>query len=120
MTDVNNLNGHLPENENETPEDMRKAFERFVDHQKKAFDEAGKAVDALLPTGFKEHGNEARREFIKGFKVLVDSAISELEKASREFEKRRDEAGSDAATDGGSPPPPPSTTGRTKVKVQID
>ncbi len=117
MTDMNNLNGHSPEAEKETPEDLRKAFERFVDHQKKAFDEAGKAVDALLPTGFKEHGNEARREFIKGFKVLVDSAISELEKASREFEKRREEVTEPSS---GGEQPPPSTTGKTKVKIQLD
>ena len=117
MSDVNNLNGHTPETESENPEDLRKAFERFVDHQRKAFDEAGKAVDALLPTGFKEHGNEARREFIKSFKVLVDSAISELEKASREFEKRREEA---SETTSAGDEPPPSTTGKTKVKIQLD
>jgi hypothetical protein len=115
MSDVNNVNGHTPEAGNETPEDLGKAFERFVEHQRRAFEEAGKAVDALLPTGFKEHGNEARREFIKGFKVLVDSAISELEKASREFEKRREE-GADAS--GGDEPP--ASTGKTKVKVQLD
>ena len=105
-----NGNGN-PTPADETPEDLRQAFDRFVDHQKKAFEEAGKAVDALLPTGFKEHGNEARREFIKGFKVLVDTAINELEKASREFEKSRAESGGDE---------PPSSTGKVKVKVQVD
>jgi hypothetical protein len=98
----------------ESAEDMRQAFERFLDHQKKAIEETGKAIDALLPTGFKEHGTEARREFIKGFKVLVDTAIGELEKASREFEKAR----TATAEEGGDEPP--ATTGKTKVKVQVD
>lgn len=111
MDEQMNGNGN-PHTADETPEDLRQALDRFLDHQKKAFEEAGKAVDALLPTGFKEHGNEARREFIKGFKVLVDSAINELEKASREFEKSRN-----AESSGDEPP---STTGKTKVKVQVD
>jgi hypothetical protein len=111
MDEHTNGNGN-PDTAENTPEDLRQAFDRFVDHQKKAFEEAGKAVDALLPKGFKEHGNEARREFIKGFKVLVDTAINELEKASREFEKSRNaETGGDE---------PPSSTGKVKVKVQVD
>jgi hypothetical protein len=107
-----NGNGN-PNPTSETPEDLRQALDRFFDHQKKAIEETGKAIDALLPAGFKEHGTEARREFIKGFKVLVDTAIGELEKASREFEKARstEDAGGDE---------PPATTGKTKVKVQVD
>lgn len=110
------MDEHMNGNENpvetdKLPEDMREAVNRFLDHQRKAFEEAGKAVDALLPTGFKEHGSEARREFIKGFKVLVDSAITELEKASREFDRSRKAEDEE---------PPVSTTGRSKVKVQVD
>jgi hypothetical protein len=96
----------------ETPEDLRAALNRFMEHQRRAFDEAGKALDALVPDGFKEHGSEARREFIQGFKLLVDTAIRELEKASREFDRaRKTEASAEAA---------PSTTGKTKVKVQVE
>ncbi|MBE0690149.1 MAG: hypothetical protein IH587_08530 [Anaerolineae bacterium] len=108
------LNGNAnAENTEQTTKDVWDAFTRFTEHQRNAIDEAGKAIDALFPPGFKEHGNEARREFVKGFKVLVDSAISELEKASREFDKNR-------KTQQASDQQPPSTTGKTKVKVQID
>ncbi|MDX2139547.1 MAG: hypothetical protein SF123_15790 [Chloroflexota bacterium] len=118
------LNGHGDPNETQTssntttqvPGDMWDALTRFAEHQRKAVEEAGKAIDALFPPGFKEHGTEARREFVKGFKVLVDTAISEMEKASREIEKARNQTPSDET---GSEPPP-STTGRTKVKVQVD
>ena len=108
------LNGNAnAENTEQTANDVSDAFTRFAEHQRNAIDEAGKAIDALFPPGFKEHGNEARREFVKGFKVLVDSAINELEKANREFDKSRKshQAGDQQ---------PPSTTGKTKVKVQID
>jgi hypothetical protein len=107
------VNGNMnPEPESAATDDIKDAFSRFLDHQRRAIEEAGKAVDALVPEGFREHGSEARREFIKGFKVLVDTAISELEKASREFERSRK-----AETDAGTPP---STTGKTKVKVQVE
>ena len=61
-----------------------------------------------MPPGFKEHGAEAGREFVKGFRVLVDAAITELEKMSKEMEKNR--------TDDDHP----STTGPNKVKVQVE
>jgi hypothetical protein len=85
-------------------------FEQFVEHQKQAVDEATKALDALLPTAFKEHGKEAGRHFVKGFQVLVDAAITELEKANKEWEEKRAQGGNDR----------PSTTGPSKVKVQVD
>ncbi len=95
----------------EAPDDeprARNVFDTFLNHQKRAADEASKALDALIPPGFKEHGAEAGREFVKGFKVLVDAAINELEKVSKEIEKRSDESDR------------PSTTGPTKVKVQVE
>jgi hypothetical protein len=110
-----NQNGNMNPNTPEAAEDLKDVMSRFLDHQKKAIDETGKAIDALFPAGFKEHGNEARREFVKGFKLLVDTAINELEKASREIEKTRqnkpDEPGNE---------PPASSTGTSKVKVQVD
>ena len=91
-------------------EEPKNPFETFVYHQRKALEETGKALEALLPEGFREHGGEAGREFVKGFKALVDAAISEIEKATNQ--------NADADTDGGDEPP--STTGKTKVKVQVD
>jgi hypothetical protein len=103
----------------ETPVDdsAEKPFEAFVRHQRKAFDEANKALDALVPPGFKEHGKEAGREFVKGLKVLADAALAEMEKASRDFEKNFNRE-RPADEEGGADRP--SSTGATKVKVQVE
>lgn len=117
MTDVNE-NGQAKakndETENTRHDDPLKAF---VEHQRKALEETGKALDALLPEGFKEHGAEARREFVKGMKVLVDSALSELEKASREFDRNFNRRPANPPQDDADRP---SSTGANKVKVQVD
>lgn len=90
-----------PEAEEKTP------FEEFVTHQRRAVEEMGKALEALLPEGFREHGSEASKEFAKGFKVLVDAAINELEKVSKKVEEETESKRT-------------STTGKTKVKVQVE
>lgn len=90
-------------------EEPRNPIDAFLYHQRRALEETGKALDALVPPGFKEHGAEAGREFVKGFKVLVDAAITELEKMSKEMETKSRE-GVDR----------PSTTGPSKVKVQVE
>ncbi len=94
--------------EEESPE--RGAFDTFVYHQRRALEETGKALESLLPEGFKVHSAEARKEFTKGFKALVDAALSELDKVSRRGQAETDEDEDDR----------PSTTGKTKVKVQVD
>jgi hypothetical protein len=94
--------------EQEQAEEPRQPLEAFVYHQRRAYEEMGKAIDALLPEGFKEHGAQARREFLTSFKVLVDAAITELERIS----KKAEEAGA-----GGERP---ASTGKTKVKVQVE
>jgi hypothetical protein len=108
-----------PENPPETQpaeeaseESLKSPFESFVYHQRKALEETGKALEALLPDGFKSHGAEAGREFVKGFKALIDAAIDEIEKATNRVEtvNEGEEGGDDR----------PSTTGKTKVKVQVD
>jgi hypothetical protein len=102
MTDNSN---HKVEAENEEP---KNPFEQFVEHQRKAVDETAKAIEALLPEGFVKHGREARKEFVAGCKVLVDAAISEMEKIAKQSEKVDDDGDQ------------PSTTGKSKVKVQVD
>ena len=106
MYENNNVNHDAEQPEEES---ARTPVDAFVFHQKRALEETGKALDALVPPGFKEHGAEAGREFVKGFKVLVDAAITELEKMSKEMEQDKAE-GADR----------PSTTGPGKVKVQVD
>lgn len=103
-------NNHVnPEAEQPTEDATRNPLDAFIYHQKRALEETGKALDALVPPGFKEHGAEAGREFAKGFKVLVDAAITELEKMSKEMAKDSNEGGDR-----------PSTTGPHKVKVQVE
>src|SRR5688572_26279705 len=102
MTDNNQNN---PKSENAA----QKPLEEFVNHQRKAVDETAKALEALLPEGFVKHGKEAGKEFVAGFKVLVDAAIGELEKVAKQT--RKEESSDDDQ---------PSTTGKSKVKVQVD
>lgn len=118
MTDNMNHNELPPHTESEKP-GVKSPFDQFVEHQRKALDEAGKAIDALLPDSFKEHSKESRREFVKGMKVLVDAAITEMEKASREFDKNMNRR-RDTPSTGSDSGDRPSSTGATKVKVQVD
>jgi len=74
------------------------AFDAFVEHQRKAAEEAGKALDALLPPEFKEHSKAAFNESVEGFRVLVNIFLDEV--------KLKDE-GSD------------KNGGTTKVKVEV-
>lgn len=103
------------DHENEAQEEVaQSALEQFFFHQKRALEETGKALEALLPDGFKEHGSKAGQEFAKGFKILIDSAIDDLKAASE-----RDEESDSEASDSGKEPPS-SSTGRTKVRIELD
>lgn len=100
----------------ETPgASAKNPINEFLKHEQKAFEETGKALEALLPPGFKEHSREAGREFVNGMKVLFDAAVDGLQKASADFDKNfnRPQAGSDSEDR-------PSSTGTTKVKVQVE
>lgn len=103
MTDTNTT----PETEESAP---RNPFETFLFHQRRALEETGKALEALLPEGFREHGANATREFTKGLRVLMEAAVDEVKKAG---DKMKSEGG-DAKEDDDS------TTGTTKVKVQVE
>jgi hypothetical protein len=116
VTDNNNTNFEaeqptLEQAAEQVEEKDRGAVDQFLYHQRRALEEASKAIDALLPEGFKTHGAEAQKEFNKGFKVLVDAAIAELEKVNRRAEQAAEEAGEAARK---------SSTGKVKVKVQVD
>lgn len=93
-------------------------MERFFYHQRRALEETGKALEALLPPDFRKHGSEASKEFAKGFRILVDAAIDELKKVS-EREEEEAKAKNDEQDDSDDDDPP-STTGKTKVKVKLD
>jgi hypothetical protein len=100
----------MDENE-ETQERARTPFDTFLDHQKRALDETGKAVESLLPPEFVSHAKEAQKEFLAGVKVLADSVIDELEKVAKKTEQAVKPEDDDDK---------PSTTGKSKVKVEVD
>lgn len=102
MTDNNH---HVPD----TEEEKLNPLDAFVQHQRKAVEEGAKAIEALLPEGFRTHGKAAAEEFVAGFKVLVDAAIAEMEKVAKTSEPEADDDDDR-----------PSTTGKSKVKVQVD
>ncbi len=81
----------------------------FVEHQRKAVDEACQALSALLPPDFRTHSRTAREEFMLSFKVLADGVAAAVD---RELNKMRT---SPSSGSGGGP----STTGKSKVKVEV-
>lgn len=107
-----NVEQEVDEPEFETPMD------RFFFHQRRALEETGKALEALLPPDFRSHAGEASKEFAKGFHVLVDAAIDELKKVSEREEAEKKSPIHDDEDDDNDEPP--STTGKTKVKVKLD
>lgn len=104
---------HNPEAES-SEENPTNPVESFIYHQRRALEHTSKALEALLPEGFREHGASASKEFIKSFQVLVDAAIGEIEKATTRVQDANEATAKDDDDD------KPSTTGKTKVKVQVD
>ena len=77
MSDEMNPEAQPPdEGDDKTP------LEQFIFHQRRGLEEFGKAMESLLPPGFKEHTQAASSEFATGFRVLIDAAIDEIKKAS--------------------------------------
>jgi hypothetical protein len=68
----------------ETPEKEIPAeptpFDDFVEHEKKALQEFGKAFAALLPEGLREHGDTAVREMVEGYRRLFNATLDDLVK----------------------------------------
>lgn len=100
------------DNNEETP---KTPFEEFLYHQRRALEETGRALEALLPEGFRKHGSNASKEFSKGFKVLLDAALDELNKA-HENRAQAEEGEADDSDD----TPPASSTGKAKVRIEVD
>ncbi|MBX3063420.1 MAG: hypothetical protein U0528_00520 [Anaerolineae bacterium] len=98
----------------ETPT-SKSAFEKFLYHQRRAAEEAVKALAGWIPPEVREHAQEAQKELMSSFKVLADSAAETIE---YEINRMRNAAasGSSKSEDKGEGP---STTGKTKVKVEV-
>jgi hypothetical protein len=96
-------------------EPLQTPMERFFYHQRRALEETGRALDALLPPDFRSHSAAASQEFTQGFRVLVDAAIDELKRVSERSDQTQDETADDNDDDD-----TPSSTGKTKVKINVD
>jgi len=63
-------------------------FDEFIEHQRKAVTEAGKALESLIPKGFREHGEAAVKEAVEGYRRLfnniIDQVVSTIEKVKVE------------------------------------
>ena len=125
MTDEMNTN---PEEQSEQPEPElpKTPLEQFLFHQRRGLEEFGKALESLLPPGFKKHTQAAGNEFASGFRVLVDAAIDEIKKASEmedpealaEAEQERQASANLASDDDDDDNT--ATSGKGKIKVELD
>jgi len=67
-------------------------FDAFLDHQKKALNEAGRALESLIPVEFREHGRQAFKEVVEGYRELFNTALDEVvENIERVKIKKEDE-----------------------------
>jgi hypothetical protein len=77
------------------PEKAPGVFEVFIDHQRKALSEAEKALESLLPEGFREHAESAIKEVIEGYRRLfnagIDQIISAVQRAKASTEENTEQ-----------------------------
>ncbi len=71
----------MADDANQQNTDEKQSFDTFIEHQRKALDEATKAVEALIPPDFRTHSRAAFDEAVEGFRVLVNSTIDEVKSA---------------------------------------
>jgi hypothetical protein len=53
-------------------------FDEFVEHEKKAAQEFGKAFVAVLPQGLREHGETAVKEMVEGYRRLFNATLDDV------------------------------------------
>lgn len=110
-----NLNhNHNPQQSNEE-EPVRSRFEEFLYHQRRALEETGRAIEALFPEKFVEHTKRAGSEFGTAMRVLADAVTDEIKKATENAKATKPDAGQSESDDDDA-----STTGKTKVRVQVE
>ncbi|TVR23824.1 MAG: hypothetical protein EA396_02535 [Anaerolineaceae bacterium] len=61
-----------------TEEEQATVFKIFMDHQRKAAEEAGKALEGLVPTAVRDHGSAAFKEMVEGYRQLFNSALDKV------------------------------------------
>ncbi len=62
----------------ETTEETKNVFETFFDHQRTAATEFGKMLEELIPNAIKEHGQNAVKEMLEGYRKLFNGAIDNV------------------------------------------
>ncbi len=100
----------MAENETQDPnveeeilrEEGESVLDAFVRYQREAAKEGRKAIEAFIPPDVRAHGREAKRNFRRAFKVLLEGIAERIELPEE---------------DEGIPPV--SSTGKTKVKVEV-
>ena len=109
MTDQ--MNGSAPRSE---PEEQvtREPLDDFLYHQRRAYEEMGKALEALIPEAFRSHTKVAAKELVESFKVVLDVTGEAIEKLSEEFERVMDDARKDDEEE--------SASGATKTHIKVE
>lgn len=113
--------------ENQESEHPKTPLEQFLFHQRRALEETGKALESLLPPGFKSHTQAAGNEFASGFRVLIDAAIDEIKNASemedpeaqaREAQERQ--ASANLASNDDNDDDESASSGKGNIKIEVD
>lgn len=89
MTTQENSTAEISETEI-NDEEAQSILREFVDHQKKAIEEARLALEGLIPITFKEHGKSAVQEVVEGYRTLFTSMIDGV---NEKIQKLRGSAG---------------------------
>jgi hypothetical protein len=118
MNDHEQNTGHTEANAEGKPEvKVEQVIRDFVDHQANSMREAVKAVDALLPEGFKQHGKNSLQEAVKSYQVLFDAGLEVLNRAGKSVDEALKRAQDNLKEEGDDQP---SSTGTNKVRVEVE
>ena len=101
-------------------DDAKTPLEQFIFHQRRGLEEFGKAMESLLPPGFKEHTQAAGSEFATGFRVLIDAAIDEIKKASEMEDPDVREGAEQNPQASASDDDDMASSGSGRIKVELD
>lgn len=116
MTDQTNSEnaGAAPKSENDAPQTP---LGGFFFYQRKAAEAALKALGALIPPETRQYSKEAREQYLKSFKVLIDGARATVEREMNRARGQSAEGEADRKSDESASRP--STTGKSKIKVEV-
>lgn len=56
-------------------------LDEFMAHQRRALEETGKALRALIPKAVETHGKAAYKEAVEGYRMLVNSVVDDVVEA---------------------------------------